>query len=80
MNTDVRFAAVEVRDESSTEFTLLSAQSWDHATLYAGPGFSFSATGTMKGVSVVPCDGVWGCDGGMVTGVLVGRFRGGIVG
>jgi diphthine-ammonia ligase len=72
-NTDSRFAAVEVTDEWPLDLAITSTEIWDHATLYAGPDFPTSSCKHMKGVSVVPCDAVWGHDGKKAKGVLIGR-------
>jgi diphthine-ammonia ligase len=73
-NTAVRFEAVEVTEKWNAELPMWSTESWEHATLYAAPGFpSTAGGGSLMGVSVVPCDAVWGHGGEKVRGVLVGR-------
>ena len=73
-NTNARFVAVEIMEDWPAELTMWSPEIWEHATLYAAPDFPSTGVGAaIKGVSVVPCDAVWGHGGERVRGVLVGR-------
>ncbi|KAF2792627.1 adenine nucleotide alpha hydrolases-like protein, partial [Melanomma pulvis-pyrius CBS 109.77] len=71
-DSKVRFIALEVTDDWNEVPTLIRTGVWDHCTLYAGPDFPDN-WGSLKGVSYVPCQAVWGHGGKKVRGVLVGR-------
>ncbi|KAH7391913.1 ATP binding L-PSP endoribonuclease family protein-like protein [Pyrenochaeta sp. MPI-SDFR-AT-0127] len=75
-----RFYTLEIREQNDVDALRKlgedSVKDWTSATLYAGPGFEWSAKINLRGVQWIPCLRVWGEGGREVRAVLVGRVDG----